>query len=815
VFLALVACLLVSLEARSAEAEAALARSFPAETVIYVGLEDLVAFRGQVPGTALGRIWADEKMQAFVEKPQGQIEQYLRVADAMLKAHSPLELSDLGLLFGRRVGVGIVWERDEEQSAAAGVEQPSVLLVADFDDEDQASTCLAKILATLKRHSPPHLLEKADLEGTGPVRIPTANGGQVVLATVGSQLRAAVGAETSDALARQAGAKPESALSETKAWVDAQRTFKETPFLRLHVNLKQGIENLRAVRKAVRELGAPAQPEGAAQEAPERRLETMLAGAAEGWTVGLSTEGTAFVTESFLAVPSEGSFLSGMMGRVPVSEAILKTIPRQTSYLSAGQVSFDSLVEVLRVLTAHERGEHAFESVVESLSAELGTNPLEILNALGEEAAFVSLDSDTVAGVPLFGLSSAGLIVRVEDPDAVRQGLSLLTHRAARELAGSEVGGGLLQQRYEGVRIKGARVVFGGVFAPAYAVTDGFLVVGSGVPVVERILDTMAGRSPNILANEEYRQVREWLGVEDPQFVSFAARPEVSLNPYSGGGMTTLPVFAGMMLPALQRARASAKRVKSVNNLKQIGMAMATHRTDTGGYPDSLGELLAEVGITDASTLVCPATSTPYRYAGGGLLDAALEQNANPSEIMAAWTAAPIEHGGQSHRIVAFLDGSAREVPRPEFEEHLQEMKSLAGDAGLAFNPTGADVPIPAGGGGGPFGLGGFSFEEGAGRAVKTILKAVPFYRLPPADLFNRHLFPSGSVSEVLPEGIRTRTRSPLPFVMASPGGGGAGTTQMALIAAIAIPNLLESKKQAVMAAEAEGPAEMTDTPTQ
>jgi type II secretory pathway pseudopilin PulG len=46
----------------------------------------------------------------------------------------------------------------------------------------------------------------------------------------------------------------------------------------------------------------------------------------------------------------------------------------------------------------------------------------------------------------------------------------------------------------------------------------------------------------------------------------------------------------------------------------------------------------------------------------------------------------------------------------------------------------------------------------------------------------------------------------------------------MALIAAIAIPNLLESKKQAVMAAEeaaaleasAEaGPAEMADTPAQ
>jgi prepilin-type N-terminal cleavage/methylation domain-containing protein/prepilin-type processing-associated H-X9-DG protein len=98
-----------------------------------------------------------------------------------------------------------------------------------------------------------------------------------------------------------------------------------------------------------------------------------------------------------------------------------------------------------------------------------------------------------------------------------------------------------------------------------------------------------------------------------------------------------IAILASMLLPALARAKESGKRIQSLNNMRQLGMALMMYTDDNEGklpprsHPHRWpSRLLAEIGIgpadngnvpagtnTDFKILVCPSDPMPSSGNGG------------------------------------------------------------------------------------------------------------------------------------------------------------------------------------------------------
>ncbi|HRZ36139.1 MAG TPA: magnesium transporter [Candidatus Paceibacterota bacterium] len=160
-----------------------------------------------------------------------------------------------------------------------------------------------------------------------------------------------------------------------------------------------------------------------------------------------------------------------------------------------------------------------------------------------------------------------------------------------------------------------------------------------------------------------------------------------------GGVVTVLIVFcflailAGMLLPALSKAKSKAQRINSLNNLKQIGLAARLYAGDNQErMPDSFEAMRNELG-TD-KVLIDPETGQRYTYVGAG------KSEADPNAIIAY---SPERPGGR--REVVFADGSVQIMSADKFFEATARDQTAPMDQrmleryGLAGRPQ--VVPAP------------------------------------------------------------------------------------------------------------------------
>lgn len=105
------------------------------------------------------------------------------------------------------------------------------------------------------------------------------------------------------------------------------------------------------------------------------------------------------------------------------------------------------------------------------------------------------------------------------------------------------------------------------------------------------------------------------------------SRNRRSPNEYGGGGLATagfvlgyvsffmIPVLAGLLLPALAKAKAKAQRISCVSNMKHIGLAARMWAKDHNGkFPPDFYSMTNE--LSTPKVLVCPGDGSKTRMLG-------------------------------------------------------------------------------------------------------------------------------------------------------------------------------------------------------
>ena len=355
-------------------------------------------------------------------------------------------------------------------------------------------------------------------------------------------------------------------------------------------------------------------------------------------------EGEGFLSKSLLAIDGQPRGVLELLAATPLTAADLAPIPADATIAIALRADLDTVLQKgLAIIGEIEpRAKDEFAMGISQGEKALGVSLRDdVLKPLGD--VWCVYNSPAEGGLLITGLT---VVAQVEDHEkllAVQQKLLILARTAMDQPRSSRRPGPRIRQ----FEFKGQTICFFDardndfVLAPAWCLTEKELIVATfpqnikaylsrgekhrslaEVPAVAEALKS--GSGPVMLSYIDTQEVfdmvyplvpmlgqvilselaKEGIDVDISILPSAPAirkhlRPGVStvrLTPAGieatstqtlpgGSVVSVLPIIAGVGLPAVTSARSSARRAMSMNNLKQMTIAMMTYEADNRKFP--------------------------------------------------------------------------------------------------------------------------------------------------------------------------------------------------------------------------------------
>lgn len=496
--------------------------------------------------------------------------------------------------------------------------------------------------------------------------------------------------------------------------------------------------------------------------------------------------------------------LSKLFKKGPISESLLKRIPAES--VTAGGLHFDvsALLKTIRECAAASENPQLQMGVSMGLMTAQGFVGMdfdkELFQALGDEIAFFQLPSARGGGFPLFsmaGLGSTCLMVNVSDREKLSAGLDKLLKFAERYASKDMCGGGVVRTKIHGTDVKYLKV-FSGVLSICTAIQDDVLLITNNLPLLELLL---AKKYSPITGDPDFSRTLTSAGGKLRCGFSYCRY----IKNASGGGMMSaylsvsmISVLAGMLLPALTRAREAARKTQCMSNLRQIGIG-ATSFSDKdlthGKYPKTVEQLITSGEILSQNVLRCPSRKG---HTGHGYIFTFPAQNTNPADCIMGFDKKG-NHG--NYRNVLFLDCHISKMTEHAFHKLAEKMmkppyKKYYSDADLAkfkaviegteSSSNGSDKSIA------PVVTGLKNMDSFLEKQAFQFLSKIDFTRFPALGVFSEKSCSNLALFQKLDSGLLLDKQTG--HIGSGSASGMSSIAVIAIIAAIAIPSLLRSR---------------------
>lgn len=490
------------------------------------------------------------------------------------------------------------------------------------------------------------------------------------------------------------------------------------------------------------------------------------------WVVGYRPEGEGLLTSQYV----EG----------PVSGASLAWLPAECE--SAGALHYNVAGLIPRFVEGEGPVQEQVRSVLETAKKTIDMDVQgDLLAHVGDEIVFGQLPMDRAGGFPLFsamGLNNIYAAIKLKDAVIFEPSLDKLLNVAGGLAAMDTVGGGVRHTHAGGVHIRYLKVACGAL-SPCFAVKDGYLVATLNVPLMKYLLSNHGSWEP-VTEDEDFKKQLDLLGGKLTGGFSYKRYHEAEVRGTDATSVLTsvavVSILAGMLLPALSRARGEARKASCKSNLKQIGLCCKMYAQDHNDrWPEKLSEL-HPMYAGNVAIFSCPQTNvtiespdeidskTSYVLVASGMDDA------EASRGVAVYEKAGIHKGGSN---VLFGDGHVEWVQAPRLAQ-------LIGGQPKAFE--GVQVGAP-----GQTPLRTKDMKDFVVAEARNLAATVDLALFPSVGDFRQEGNSNISIIEVRDRALFSKAK--IGHVASGSGGGTlAAVAVAAIVAAIAIPSLLRSR---------------------